>query len=257
MWSGETRVLAAAELRQRRGRASRWSRCPRSPRPCASSMRARSCTCGSRGGVADDRRAGRQRGRHQRVLGAHHGRLVHEEVARLQAAVGRASGGCRASCSTCAPSARNASRCGSSRRRPITSPPGGGSSAAPKRASSGPATRNGRADALGQVGGRPRCVRDLVGLQARRVLPSRRSTFTPRSSSSADHRLGVADPRHVVQHDLLVGEQARGQQRQGRVLVAGGHDGAGQRHAAFDDELLHEGWRRRCRTDVGPARKLG
>src|SRR4051794_11391842 len=32
--------------------------------------------------------------------------------------------------------------CGSSRRRPITSPPGGGSVARPKRASSGPASRN-------------------------------------------------------------------------------------------------------------------
>ncbi len=43
---------------------------------------------------------------------------------------------------TVAPSARKASRCGSSRRRPITSPPGGGICAEPKRASSGPASRN-------------------------------------------------------------------------------------------------------------------
>src|SRR5918997_6881885 len=43
---------------------------------------------------------------------------------------------------TSAPRARKASRCGSSRRRPITSPPGGGMSAAPNRASSGPASRN-------------------------------------------------------------------------------------------------------------------
>src|SRR4051812_37015141 len=42
---------------------------------------------------------------------------------------------------TCVPSARKASRCGSRRRRPITSPPGVGISARPKRASSGPATR--------------------------------------------------------------------------------------------------------------------
>ena len=41
-----------------------------------------------------------------------------------------------------APRARNASRCGSSRRRPITSPPGGGITARPKRASRGPASRN-------------------------------------------------------------------------------------------------------------------
>ena len=41
-----------------------------------------------------------------------------------------------------APIARKASRCGSRRRRPITSPPGGGIRARPKRASSGPASRN-------------------------------------------------------------------------------------------------------------------
>jgi hypothetical protein len=39
------------------------------------------------GGVADHRRAVDQRRRHQSVLGAHHGRLVHEEVAGPQAAV--------------------------------------------------------------------------------------------------------------------------------------------------------------------------
>ncbi len=44
--------------------------------------------------------------------------------------------------SVCAPIARNASRCGSRRRRPMTSPPGGGITARPKRASSGPASRN-------------------------------------------------------------------------------------------------------------------
>src|SRR3954469_10033806 len=41
-----------------------------------------------------------------------------------------------------APSPEKASRCGSRRRRPMTSPPGGGSVARPKRASSGPASRN-------------------------------------------------------------------------------------------------------------------
>ncbi len=54
-------------------------------------------------------------------------------------------------------------------------------------------------------------------------------------------RLRVADPRHVVQRHRLLGEQRAGQQRQRGVLVSGGHDGAGQRHAAFDDELLHRG----------------
>src|SRR3954454_23498995 len=43
---------------------------------------------------------------------------------------------------TSAPSSESAWMCGSSRRRPITSPPGGGTVARPKRASSGPASRN-------------------------------------------------------------------------------------------------------------------
>ena len=44
--------------------------------------------------------------------------------------------------STSTPSSARAWTCGSSRRRPITSPPGGGTLARPKRASSGPASRN-------------------------------------------------------------------------------------------------------------------
>ena len=127
-------------------------------------------------------------------------------------------------CSTVAPRARKASRCGSSRRRPITSPPGGGMSAEPKRPSSGPAARN----------------------EARMRSASGALTSVPRTSSACSetvfsalpvdahaevgeqlqHRLDVADARDVVQHHLLVGEQAAGEQRQRRVLVAGGHDRA-------------------------------
>ena len=157
------------------------------------------------------------------------------------------------SCSTCAPSARKASRCGSSRRRPITSPPGGGSRAEPKRASSGPPTstlariRSARSASTSVVVTRVRLQGDHTGaavldLHAQRL-------------EQPDQRVGVADPRHVVEDDLLVGEQGCGEERQGRVLVSGGHDAAGQRHPAFDDELLHRGIERRA--DAGPARKLG
>ena len=72
-----------------------------------------------------------------------------------------------------------------------------------------------------------------------------------------EERLGVADPRHVVEHDLLGREQAGGEERQGRVLVSGGYDGARERHPAFDDELFHQRWEQGGRTDTGPARKLG
>src|SRR6185312_15818076 len=44
----------------------------------------------------------------------------------------------------------------------------------------------------------------------------------------------------VAYEDLLGGEDARGEDRQGAVLVAGRHHRARQRRAAFDDELLHE-----------------
>src|SRR5918999_2244252 len=86
-------------------------------------------------------------------------------------------------CSTCAPSALNASRCGSSRRRPITSPPGGGSSASPKRASSGPATRNDARIRSARSGSTS--VLDTSSACSEIVLPSFRSILTPRSTSSA------------------------------------------------------------------------
>src|SRR3954468_6918660 len=86
------------------------------------------------------------------------------------------------SCSTSAPSARKASRCGSSRRRPMTSPPGGGIRAEPKRASSGPATRKEARMRSASAGST-----SVVGMSAAvsaTLLSSSRSTATPRSASS-------------------------------------------------------------------------
>ena len=88
------------------------------------------------------------------------------------------------SCSTSAPSARKASRCGSSRRRPITSPPGGGSSACRSARAAARRRRN-------EARMRSASVGVDLGASARRrpaarpSLPSRRSTRTPRASSSA------------------------------------------------------------------------
>ena len=101
----------------------------------------------------------------------------------------------------------------------MKSPPGGGMLAAPKRASSGPASRN----------------------EARIWLESSSSTAeseTPRGTEpdavvgdpldlhselreQRDLSLGVANPRHPVQQQLLLGQEAGGEDRQGRVLVAG------------------------------------
>ena len=118
-----------------------------------------------------------------------------------------------------------------------------------------PADEDGGADALGQ--GRVDVRRaDGVGLEHDRV---RRAPLDLHAQGleQDDQRVAVADLRHVVEHDRVGRQQARGQQRQGRVLVARGHDGAGQRHAAFDDELLHKRWERLVRTGAGPALKLG
>ncbi len=55
----------------------------------------------------------------------------------------------------------------------------------------------------------------------------------------SDLRFGVANARHPVQQQLLLGEQAGGEDRQRRVLVAGDGHLAGERHPALDDEFLH------------------
>ena len=209
--------------------------------PILLSMRARSCTCGSHAALR------------MTVVPAVAAAAISafsvpitdgssmKKSHRLQAASGALMTMSRP-CSTVAPSARNASRCGSSRRRPITSPPGGGIEAEPKRASSGPAARN---DARMRSAS-PASTSVLLTSAAHRttVLACGRVDAHAEVGEQLDQRLGVADARDVVQHRPArsVSERA-GQQRQRGVLVPGGHDGAGQRHAAFDDELLHRGRR--------------
>src|SRR3954452_23918904 len=84
-------------------------------------------------------------------------------------------------CSTVAPSARKASRCGSGRRRPITSPPGGGITALPKRASSGPAAR--KEARMRSASAASTSVLCTLAAQRTTVLGSGRSIVTPRSAS--------------------------------------------------------------------------
>ena len=156
--------------------------------------------------------------------------------------------------------------CGSSRRRPITSPPGGGTLARPRRASSGPASRNDARIRLAELARRSRASR------ARRVhahLVRRRSTRRRRRGccEQLDHRLDVADPRHVRQRHRLVGEQAGGEDRQHAVLVPGGADAARERMAALDHERLgddgpddgggHEGGYASRRRGTHPRAGLG
>ena len=58
-----------------------------------------------------------------------------------------------------------------------------------------------------------------------------------------EHRLDVADLRDVVEHDLVLGQDAGGEDGKGGVLVAGRRNRAGQRNAAVDHEFLHSGRR--------------
>ena len=98
----------------------------------------------------------------------------------------------------------------------MTSPPGGGMSAWPKRASSGPASRN---DARMRSACSRSIVRLGVDVRRRRGRPRcRRATrrVTPMPSSTREHRLDVADPRHVAHDDLLGREDARRRGSAGR-----------------------------------------
>ena len=192
------------------------------------------------GGVADDRRAGRQRGGHQRVLGRHDRRLVHEDVAGAQPAARGGRARCRASCAKRRPEraegvevrvqAAAADDVAAGRRHV------GLAEAGQQRA--GEQERG--ADALGVRAVDVRRRRSTPAAHSATSLSSRHSTSHADALEHAQHRLDVADPRHVAHDDLLGGQDRGGEDRQGAVLVAGGDDRAAQRHAAVDDELLHD-----------------
>ena len=91
---GRRRVLAAGEPVDAVDRAACSSRCPRCGRPSRTSMRHRSCTCGSQAALMRRVRARRQHGGHDGVLGAGDARLVEEDARAAQAA-GRARGDSR------------------------------------------------------------------------------------------------------------------------------------------------------------------
>ena len=106
------------------------------------------------------------------------------------------------------------------------SPPGGGIRASPKRASSGPASRN---EARIRAASASSTAVSVTASACRlKSLSPVQSAFTPRLSSSAiwvstSRIRGTFESTH-----LLGGEQAGGEDRQRRVLVAGGDDLAGE-----------------------------
>ncbi len=118
----------------------------------------------------------------------------------------------------------------------MKSPPGGGIRASPKRASSGPASR--KEARICFESSSSTATSATPAAQRRRLLSATHVGLDPEPLEQRDLGLGVADPRHPVQQQLLLGEQAGGEDRQRRVLVAGDGELAGERHAALDDEFL-------------------
>ena len=57
-----------------------------------------------------------------------------------------------------------------------------------------------------------------------------------------EHRVDVADPRHVRERHGLLGEETRSQDREGAVLVARRADAAAEGLPTFDDERVGDGW---------------
>ena len=115
--------------------------------------------------------------------------------------------------------------------------PGGGIRASPKRASSGPASRN-EARICFESSSSTATSETAGGAEANAVVGNP-GDLDPEPLEQGDLRFGVANPRHPVKHQLLLGQQAGGEDRQRRVLVSGNGELARERHAAFDDEFLH------------------
>jgi putative nucleotidyltransferase with HDIG domain len=124
--------------------------------------------------------------------------------------------------------------CGSSRRRPITSPPGGGATARPKRASSGPTRRN---DARIWL-----LVAREIGSPDSNLVVARPLDVRAELGEERDHRLDVADTRHVRERHRLVRQQACGEERQRAVLVPRDGDPPVERLAPLDHERLRNGF---------------
>ena len=150
------------------------------------------------GGVADHRLArGEHRG-HDGVLGGHHARLVEEDVRAAQA--GRAQ-------LVAAADVDLGAELGE-RVDVRVEPPaadhvaaGGGTLARPKRASSGPASRN-EARIRGASSGSSSCEADVGRVDADLVRPGPLDVGAD-VREQRDHRLDVADARHVREHDRL------------------------------------------------------
>ena len=163
-------------------------------------------------------------GGHDRVLGRHHARLVEEDPLPAEPRRRAARSGGRPRSRRRAPRTRGCAV--SSRRRPIKSPPGGEhASTCPQRApAAGPraGTRRGSA----RESASSTSVRVICSAWTRTSFGPVHSASAPRSPSSATIVSTSRIRGMFREHDRLVGQQARGEDRQGAVLVAGRADAA-------------------------------
>ena len=112
---------------------------------------------------------------------------------------------------------------------------GGGAEAGEQR----PREENGRADLVGKL------LVELRRGQAGRVdahlVRADPVGFRARAANEGEHRVHIADPRHVFELDGLAREQRRGENRQGGVLVAGSLHAPRERVPSLDHERLSQG----------------
>src|SRR3954471_81406 len=150
--------------------------------PILTSMRARSCTCGSQAELPITVAPGVSAAAISAFsVAMTEGSSMKTLPARSPPFAVRTMSPSR-SCT--APRHSNASRCGSSRRRPITSPPGGGMTTRPNRASRGPASRN--EARMSSLSARSmRASASTARAQRATSWDDRHSTLTPTLSSSS------------------------------------------------------------------------
>ena len=187
------------------------------------------------GGVADHRRAGRQRGGHEHVLGRHHGRLVQEDVGRTQAARGVQRD------LAVAPDARAHRAEGVEVRVEAAT---ADDVAARRRHHGAVEAREQRAgeqergaDRVGEL----RVDLDL-GVAAAHSAPRWRRASRPRPRARAGARASPSTSRirgTLPTTTSSAVSSAGREDRERPVLVPGRPHRAGQRDAAFDYELLH------------------
>ena len=118
----------------------------------------------------------------------------------------------------------------------MTSPPGGGTIALPKRASKRAGQQHGSADELAQLVVELR-LRDIRRADAH-VVRADPLDLGAEVDEKVDHREDVEDARHVVQDDLVLGEEARSEDRQRTVLVSRGANAAVERARTLDHERI-------------------